>query len=320
MRAFVRIILICIDPPTRKLVDPHENQRMDRLANLMRAQRERLAHAELRLKFLGELRRTDLMSRFGVQSATATRDIALYQRKAPYNLEYQASSKSYLYGGDRFMALFDFSASQVLAWLTRGGNDGEARSDAGPMAWGDPEVRDGINLDVLSVLTRAIRGGGVVEVSYESAISDATTREIVPFALAQGGRNWHVRAFDRATGAFKDFVLAWCVEARSIGGTLSDHEKPMHDTQWQRMLSLELVVHPVNVQCPAAIERQYGMVGGLLTITVRAAMARHLLERMGVDCSVDHVQRECMLWLRNGHGLRIVGNGDIPTTVTVQDV
>ena len=292
----------------------------DRLAKLARAQRERLAHAELRLRFLGELRRTDLMSRFGVESATATRDIALYQRKAPYNLAYQASSKSYRHGGDRFRALFDFSAAQVLAWLARGGNDGEPRADAGPMAWGEPQVNDGIDLDVLSVLTRAIRAGSAVAVTYDSASHQAATREIVPFALAQGGRNWHVRAFDRSTSSFEDFVLAWCVAARAIEGAASDHEKPTRDTRWQRVLSLELVAHPVNVPHPAAIERQYGMVGGLIAVSVRAAMAGHLLQRMGVDCSPDQAERGCMLWLRNGHVLQGVDHEAILATVVIQDV
>ena len=292
----------------------------DRLAKLTRAQRDRLAHIELRLRYLGEVRRTDLMSRFAVESATATRDIALYQRKAPYNLAYQASSKSYRYGGNRFRALFDFSAAQVLAWLARGSNDGEPRSDAGPIAWGEPHVKDGIDLDVLSVLTRAIRAGCAVAVTYDSASHEMATREIVPLALAQGGRNWHVRAFDRSTGSFEDLVLAWCVAARAVEGAVADHEMPTRDVQWQRVLVLELVVHPVNVPHPAAIERQYGMVGGLLTVSVRAAMAGHLLQRMDVDCSADHSQRGCTLWLRNKQVLHGLRDGAIAETAAFQDV
>ena len=284
----------------------------ERLAKLTRAQRDRLAHVELRLRFLGEVGRTDLMTRFGVQSATATRDIALYQRKAPYNLAYHPASRSYRHGGNRFRALFDFSAAQVLAWLAGGGNDGEPRSDAGPMAWGEPHVKDGIDLDVLSVLTRAIRAGSAVAVTYDSASHEAASREIVPCALAQGGRNWHVRAFDLSTGSFEDLVLAWCVAACVVEGAVADHEMPTRDVQWQRVLVLELVVHPVNVPRPAAIERQYGMVGGLLTVSVRAAMAMHLLRRMDVDCSADHAKSGCALWLRNGHVLQGVEHGKIP--------
>lgn len=292
----------------------------DRLAKLTRAQRDRLAHIELRLRYLGEVRRTDVMSRFAVESATATRDIALYQRKAPYNLAYQPSSKSYRHGGNRFRALFDFSAAQVLAWLAGGSNDGEPRSDSGPMAWGEPHVKDGIDLNVLSVLTRAIRAGSAVALTYDSANHQAATREIVPFALAQGGRNWHVRAFDRSTGSFEDLVLAWCVAACAVEGAVADHEMPTRDVQWQRVLVLELVVHPVNVPHPAAIERQYGMADGLLTISVRAAMSMHLLQRMGVDCSADHVQRDSTLWLRNSYVLQGVGKGEFPATAAFHDV
>ncbi|MDG4065097.1 WYL domain-containing protein, partial [Pseudomonas aeruginosa] len=47
------------------------------LADLTQPQRDRLAFVELRIRFIGEIRRQDLVSRFGIQSAAATRDLAL---------------------------------------------------------------------------------------------------------------------------------------------------------------------------------------------------------------------------------------------------
>jgi hypothetical protein len=41
--------------------------------------RERLVFIDFRCTFLGELRRADLMQRFGIGSAAATRDIAQYR-------------------------------------------------------------------------------------------------------------------------------------------------------------------------------------------------------------------------------------------------
>ena len=59
-------------------------------------QRERLAFLELRLRFLGEIRRQDLIERFEIQSAAATRDLALYRQLAPAYLVFNSRSKSYL--------------------------------------------------------------------------------------------------------------------------------------------------------------------------------------------------------------------------------
>ena len=49
----------------------------EQLAELTQPQRDRLAFVELRVRFIGEIRRQDLVARFGIQSAAASRDLAL---------------------------------------------------------------------------------------------------------------------------------------------------------------------------------------------------------------------------------------------------
>lgn len=51
----------------------------EQLADLTQSQRDRLAFVELRVRFIGEMRRQDLVSRFGIQPAAASRDLALYK-------------------------------------------------------------------------------------------------------------------------------------------------------------------------------------------------------------------------------------------------
>jgi hypothetical protein len=70
----------------------------EQLADLTQPQRDRLAFVELRVRFIGEIRRQDLVSRFGIQSAAATRDLALYKDLAPGNIDYDAKGKSYVWG------------------------------------------------------------------------------------------------------------------------------------------------------------------------------------------------------------------------------
>lgn len=59
-----------------------------RVESLGHAQRERLAYIDFRLYFFGEIGRPDLIERFGVAPAGATRDLALYDGST-------ASVKSY---------------------------------------------------------------------------------------------------------------------------------------------------------------------------------------------------------------------------------
>jgi predicted DNA-binding transcriptional regulator YafY len=137
-----------------------------------------------------------------------------------------------------------------------------------------------------------------------------TTREIVPFGLADSGLRWHVRAFDRRSGEFRDFVLGRLDDARILSGRVADHEKPDQDIQWNRITELELVPHPANVQHPDTIEAEYGMTDGVLKIRARAAMAGYLLRRWNVDCTEDHSLKggEYHLWLRNRQALYGVTN------------
>ena len=78
-----------------------------KLAALTQSQRDRLAFIELRLRYCGELRRQELVARFGIRPAAATRDIAEYKSLTPKNLEYDSKSKVYV-RASRFWPLFDF--------------------------------------------------------------------------------------------------------------------------------------------------------------------------------------------------------------------
>ena len=83
------------------------------------AQRERLAFLELRAFFTGELRRSDIESRFGIKPAASSRDLALYREIAPENLEYDTASRCYR-PAESFQPVFEFNPDRVLAWLPSG--------------------------------------------------------------------------------------------------------------------------------------------------------------------------------------------------------
>ncbi len=283
--------------------------RSHHLSEIAQAQRDRLAFIELRLRYCGEFRRQELVARFGVRSAAATRDIAQYRELAPRNLEYDTKGKVYVRTSG-FWPLFDFPVGRVLTWLSHGYADGEPVPSKPVVPYEGTHLAGSVDLELVSVLTRAIHHGIAVEVFYSALSSGLTTREIVPFALADNGLRWHVRAFDRRSGEFRDFVLARLSDARLMKGSVSDHELPSQDIQWNRITELELVPHPANVQHPDTIEAEYGMSGGVLTVRARAALAGYLLRRWNVDCTADHSLKggEFQLWLRNRQALYGVSN------------
>jgi predicted DNA-binding transcriptional regulator YafY len=274
-----------------------------------RTQRDRLAYIELRLRFVGDIRRQDIIARFGIQSAAATRDLALYRELAPKNLKYDTKEKVYLYD-EGFQPLFAFPAERVLTWLSRGYGDGYPDRISTLIPTDTAGPTKAVNLDTLSELTRAIHQKKAVSVAYHSLSSGQSTREFVPFALVDDGFRWHVRGFDRKRLIFLDLVITRIAEARVIDGDISEAEKPDQDIQWNRIVELELVPHPANIKHPDTIEVDYGMSHGVLQMRARAALVGYLLRRWNVDCSPDHRLRgmEYLLWLKNRGTLYGVSN------------
>lgn len=276
---------------------------------LTKAQRERLAFIELRVRFVGYISRNDIISRFEIQVAAASRDLTLYRELAPTNLDYDTKGKIYRFGKS-FRPIFDFAPDRVLLWLSRGYGDGVPERVRPIIPTDTSSPRHAIDLDILSEITRAIHRKKVIEVSYRSLTSGLTHREFVPFALADNGFRWHVRGFDRRRQEFIDLLLTRIAAADAIEGVILESETAEHDNQWNRIVELELVPHPVNIRYPDTIEADYDMKDGVLLIKVRAALAGYLLRRWNVDCSVDHSLRgmEYHLWLRNRPTLYGISN------------
>jgi predicted DNA-binding transcriptional regulator YafY len=147
---------------------------------------------------------------------------------------------------------------------------------------------------------RAIYQRKAVRLRYFSHSSGVSEREIVPFALANDGLRWHVRAFDRKSQEFRDFVFTRMESTELRDSNPAKHELPAQDIQWNRIVELDIVPHP-DRERPEITERDYGMVDGVPHLKLRAAMAGYVLRQWQVDCSADHRVKEqgCRLWLRD---------------------
>jgi len=275
-------------------------QPQDSLPALSHSQRDRLAYIELRLRFVGEIQRGDLVQRFGIQTAAATRDFTLYKELAPANVHYDASGKRYVLG-EKFSPMFDLPLPQVFSFLTQGFGDGEPSTSKPWVTSDNPCGLSRPNLDVLSAVTRAISAQCPLAIDYQALSSGRTKRQIVPFALIDTGLRWHVRAFDRKSGEFRDFVLTRIQHPKLLPGSeVSAHERAAQDIQWTRIVELELVPHPDQPRSEITT-LDYGMEEGVLRLKLRAATTGYTLSKWSVDCSPTHKLNgpEHRLWLRN---------------------
>lgn len=289
----------------RQLVHPQ------RVGSLSQAQRERLTYLEFRLHFMGEIGRPDLSSRFGVAPAGATRDIAMYRQLAPQNIDFDNSSKTYRISKE-FAPIFEHSSQRVLSALSLGfgdGVDGEPRSLL-PCEF--PAILSCPRMEVLAPICRAIHAKRPVAIRYQSMSSGESERVIVPFALVDTGLRWHVRAFDRKSGQFRDFVITRIQNPTPLDDQSPAHERMDADIQWTRIVELDLVPHP-RLNRPEIIQMDYGMQGGSLRMRVRAAVAGYMLLRWSVDASPDHSLKEeqYRLWLSDPLALYGVENAKL---------
>ena len=291
-----------------------KSDRLSQIAQLPQATRDRIAHIDFTLLFKGEAVRADLVDRFSIAAAQATKDFTMYRELAPGNIEYDQKLKLHK-RGEAFEPLFDYDVVRTLATISQGYGDGFTGKVKPPLACEAPYHLNKPSLSIVAKVTEAIHKGKALSITYVSLSSGETTREIVPHTLVDNGLRWHVRGFDRKHGEFRDFVLtrikaAVVLEDSTLSpSVIKESELETQDRQWNRFVELELVPHP-RIEHSEAIELDYGMTGGVLKVEIRAATAGYLLRQWHVDCSKAHSLQgtEYQLWLKNTPTLYGVGN------------
>jgi hypothetical protein len=282
-----------------------------RVENLSHAQRERLAYIDFRLYFFGEIGRPDLIERFGVAPAGATRDLAMYREIAPQNITFDGSNKIYRIG-QAFSPLFDHASQRVLSALALGFGDGVNGATQPLLPCESPTALSNPKMNVLAPVCRAIHAKRPVTIRYHSMSSGESERVIVPFALVDTGLRWHVRAFDRKSGEFRDFVITRMEAPTLLDEEPKANERPDNDIQWTRIVELDFVPHP-RLSRPEIVRMDYGMTDGSIRMRVRAAVAGYMLLRWSVDASPDHSLKEeqYRLWLSDPLALYGVENAKL---------
>jgi hypothetical protein len=264
------------------------------------AQKQRLGYIDFKLMFVGYLTRSEIVCHFEKGLSSATRDINLYKELCPQNMVYDAKDKRY-YQTASFKPLFTHDPRKTLVKMANQITDGfDAISDT-TFPIESPSQLNVPDIFIVAKLVQAIINNKAVSIIYTSLSSGTIAREIVPHNIVDNGLRWHVRAYDRKSKSFRDFVLTRITKVTIKASLVDREEDKLEDHQWMRMMPIHLVPHPNNVDYPTAIELDYGMLNGVLEINVRAAMAGYLLRRWNVDCTVKGtlVGGEYHLWLRN---------------------
>jgi predicted DNA-binding transcriptional regulator YafY len=283
--------------------------------SLPQNQRERLNYLEFRVFFTGQISRSDLIKRFGISEAAATRDLATYREKVPRNIELDPVAKHYrIQPGFALTFIKDVAPKLVLRALVHGLGDDFGTTPSTLIPCELPPRLSAPDIDTLATISRAIFQQKAIRIRYLSNSGGDGPRELVPHCLAGNGLRWHVRAFNRQKSRFSDFVINRIASAEIIEDSKPEpHETREHDDDWNRMVVLELVPHPDKLELRERTEDEYGMVDGVLTFKVRGALVGYVLQLWNVDCSPNHSMSAnyCTLWLRNSMALYGLSNAEL---------
>lgn len=246
----------------------------------------RLEFIEFRLFWEGHANRGDLMDAFGISVNQASADLNRYLSKAPENMVYDKSARTYVRGARFEPRFLKPGAAGYLSQLhsLSAGIIAQEETWIGQLPPFDtvPSPVRGIDAGHLREVIRAIRDTQAIEVEYQSLSSPAPRRRwIAPHAIVFDGFRWHARAHCFTDGCFKDFLLARILGIRDSRPSDADSSQ---DADWHTLVTLEIGPHPgLSDAQQKVVALDYGMREGKASITVRKALLDYTLKRLGLD-------------------------------------
>ncbi|MBI6885097.1 hypothetical protein [Pseudomonas putida] len=243
----------------------------------------RLEWLENRIFWVGELNRSDLVTRFEISPQQASADIKLYQDLASNNLQYNTSRKLYI-KAETFEACFEKNLQQ---WLAENGQE-EADLRSIQLESVKPIKRD-MGDDVLMAIARSFRLRLPISVLYQSMKSDAPQwRVVCPHTIVETEIRWHIRAFMVEKGVFADLIPGRILEVKDEIN--ESWVGPEEDVAWNTMADIILVPSStLSADQRLVVERDYRMVDGRYVISTRECLVYYQLSSMYlVDAVREH--------------------------------
>lgn len=248
---------------------------------------QRLEFIEFRLFWEGSINRVDIVDYFGVSVPQASKDLALYQERAPGNMEYDTRAKRYVAAGKFVLRFLEPDPYVYLAQLRSVAERAVPAYDSWiatlPVADIALTPKRDIDIEVLRRILDAARDGVSVNIFYQSMNSerpDPIWRQITPHAFGYDGFRWHTRAYCHLEHRFKDFLLPRILE---VGGKGEPGATGKQDWLWNNYFDVLIGPHPdLTESQKKVVARDYGFDHGKGVLSVRYAMLFYVLKRLGL--------------------------------------
>ncbi|WP_163338770.1 WYL domain-containing protein [Desulfopila sp. IMCC35008] len=246
--------------------------------------RKRLEFIESRLAWEEKISRGDLIDYFDISTPQSTKDLKLYQEKAPSNLYYDKRMKQYIAaeGFDPFFVSFNSQSylSRLLIAL-RDKTKGVFSCGKIPPAYQLPNLERMIETPILKAILSCLHSHHSIMIEYQSMNSPKPAKRwISPHALGFAEHRWHVRSLCHNNKEYRDFNLGRILSVGDIRMESIDHS---NDFLWHNSVSYRITTHPdLTPSQKKLIERDYNMVNGVAEVEVKAAFHFYFQKRLNL--------------------------------------
>ncbi len=259
--------------------------------------RQRLQYIEIMAYYTGVVTRSDVAKTFGISDAAATKDLTLYGKIAPNNLQYKHNVFGFTPGTSFKEVFSDLSPGAVLPMIAN-----NLSTTGGPVS---DHLIYGVPVNTLPLpsrlpdkaivaqVIRAARQHKKLSITYNSlsnreADKDSDQRRIIePHSLIDTGLRWHVRAYSEDTFDFRDFVLSRLTDAKMLEEEAES--SPEYDDDWVETITLELTPHPnLSQKKQRSLLIDYGATDETIKVNVKRALIGYTLQKLSVDTTQDH--------------------------------
>ena len=246
---------------------------------------ERYRFIDFLLLFKGRLTRVELVKRFAIGEATASRTIASYIDSHPDLIALQSNKKGY-YAKNGFTPEYSHSALIGLKYIA----SGELTKKIDVDCYGIKTHRLHRVLDtrIVAAITRAIVNQCIVAIEYVSTTSVSKARNVTPHAVFESSGSWYFRAYDSFNREFRTFKFSRVVSAIDSGAAENPQHSESRDAAWHQMRLVRLVPHPKHPNPDAQAFDLREKNAEVKELMVSEACLGFVLTDLRVDCSKYH--------------------------------
>ncbi|WP_320151353.1 WYL domain-containing protein [uncultured Tolumonas sp.] len=245
-------------------------------------QTARFKFIDFLLHFKGKLTRSEIVCRFGIGEATASRTIASYIEINPEAVVFLGSRNGYI-AAEKFISAENHLAEDGLRYLAYGKVEETFLVET--FGTGKVTIEQQLDARLIGSITRTMVNSQQVLIEYSSASSGKKTRILSPHSLFESSGSWYFRAYDFSVSEYRTFKFTRVVSAIPLGGEPSSKFSKSRDSTWNRIRNIHLIPHP-NSNHPDSQFLDLGLPGaGQKTIAASEACLGFLLNDLRVDCS-----------------------------------